>query len=119
MRPNDKRYFNFNHRRELAVPHVNVPGILKGNHIIINADYDVQVNDTIIVCDSPTDIYVYLRCALGYWSMLIIKNVNVGNVYVIPCASPSDTIDDETYQLLMQWDSMQIVDYLTSKWIIV
>ena len=115
----ERRYFNFNSARQPARGTSHIVGAISGIKQIINADYDVQANDTVIVCDSVTPITVYLRCALATWSMIIIKNINIGNVTVIGCGSPPDTIDDEDYQTLSQWSAMQIIDYITGKWIIV
>jgi len=117
--PSGKRYYNFNSAKQPAVPHVNIPSSVKGSCTIITTSYNVQVNDSIIVCNSATPITVTLRLAMAYWGAIFIKNIGAGLVTVQGIGSPAETIDDEYYQELYQWDCILVIDYIIGKWIII
>lgn len=114
-----KRYYNFNSAKQPAVPHVNIPASVKGNATIVTSDYNVQVSDSIIVCNSAAPITITLRQALAYWGTVIVKNINTGLVTVKGIGSPAETIDAEAYQYVYQWDCILVIDYFIGKWIIV
>jgi len=115
----NRRYFEIEHRRQAVNLHVNYPGAVRGVKITITADYDVQISDTVIVCNSAMPIIVYLRPAIAQYSQITIASINTGQVTVVGAGSPPDTIDDEIEQYLDQWDSMNIIDFDNGKWKIV
>jgi hypothetical protein len=79
--------------------------------------YTLDAADDIVVCNKSSAMSINLPAASGSGKLFHIKNINTGTVTVD--GNSSDTIDDETTQLLGQWDTLSIVDYASNKWVII
>lgn len=77
---------------------------------------DTQLSsDEIIVCDGA-NITLTLLEATGSNKILHIKNINATDLTVE--GDGGDTIDDELYQTLSEWENMMILDYAVGEWLI-
>ena len=79
--------------------------------------YTATVNDEVIICNKGTAMTINLPVASGSGQTFDIKNIGAGTVTID--GNTSDTIDGETTQEITQWDSINVVDYASNKWIII
>ena len=81
------------------------------------ADYVATTTDEVIVCNKTTEIKITLPPATGSGQTYAIANVNTGVATLD--GDSSDTINGDTTQTIDQWACIQVVDYITNKWIII
>ena len=79
--------------------------------------YTIKITDTLIICDSAIAIQVNLPIATGSGREIKIASIGVGTVTVE--GSGTDDIDDELNQIITQWDTIVIIDYITGSWKII
>ena len=90
---------------------------IKNQNIQVKTDtYLLTAADDLVVCNKTSAMTINLPAATGSGKVFVIKNINTGTVTVD--GNSDDTVEDETAQELLQWDSMTIVDYVANKWII-
>jgi hypothetical protein len=78
--------------------------------------YVLTAADENIICNSTTAFTVTLPSATGSGRRYKIKNINTGTITID--GDSSDTIDGSTTVNLIQWEAVQLVDYVANKWII-
>jgi hypothetical protein len=83
---------------------------------IVTGTYPVLTTDETVVCNSSSAFTVTLLAATGSGRMQTIKNINTGMVTV--SGNGAETIDGDTTINLYQWESAQVVDYASGKWVI-
>ena len=88
---------------------------------IVTSDTTEQASDYTIMCDSDTDMIVYLLPASKTNRVIEISNIGAGSVTVVTHGDPSDpssldTIDGETTQIVSTNGSMSIKDYGIGTW---
>jgi len=81
------------------------------------ADYVATTTDEVIVCNKTTAIKITLPPATGSGQTYAIANINTGVATLD--GDSSDTINGDTTQTIDQWACIQVVDYITNKWIII
>ena len=79
--------------------------------------YTIKIIDTLIICDSAIAVQVNLPPAVGNGRQLKISSIGVGAVTIE--GSGTDDIDDELNQIITQWDTIVIIDYITGSWKII
>lgn len=79
--------------------------------------YNASMTDELIICNKVTAMTVNLPAATGSGHKLAVANINAGQVTVD--GNLSETINGETTQLIDQWACMDIIDYVSGKWVIV
>lgn len=84
---------------------------------IKTSTYSLAATDPTIICDSTSAFSINLYPATGSGNKHTIKNINTGIITVD--GNSSEIIDGELTQTLGQWDSIDIIDYASGKWIIV
>ena len=72
--------------------------------------------DGVIVVNATTAKTVTLLAATGSGRTRTVKNINTGEVTID--AAGSETIDGELTQPVGQWESIDLVDYASGKWMI-
>jgi hypothetical protein len=75
--------------------------------------YNILSTDETVVCNKTTAFTVTLPTAV-VGQKFTIKNINTGAVTVQ--GQGTDTIDEETNQLIYEFDSMQVQCYSANKW---
>jgi len=79
---------------------------------------DVTGVNELLVCNSSGPIAVNLiRFALGTHCSYHIKNIGIGDITVTP--QSGDTIDGAGTVVLAQYESINIVDYKATIWLII
>jgi hypothetical protein len=73
--------------------------------------------DDVVVCNSTTAFAVSIPSSYGAGRILTITNVNTGNITVT--AYGASTIAGEATITLVQYESIQIVDYAIGKWCVI
>jgi hypothetical protein len=91
---------------------------IKNQNLQVKTDsYLLTDADDLVVCNKTTAMTITLPVAVGRGKIFTIKNINTGAVTVD--GDTDDTIDGETTQLVYEWESITIVDYVANKWIII
>jgi hypothetical protein len=93
------------------------------SRIVIDNTTELTTDYT-IVCNKTTAMTVDLLPATGSNRVVEIANIGIGEVTVqiyiaVGDPSPDDRIDNETTQILSQWDCMVIKDYAVGYWKII
>lgn len=83
----------------------------------ITNNYTIKDSDFIIVCNSSSDISLYLKSASGKEDMFYIKNLGTGNVTIT--ANSPDLIDGESTKVIAQYESCLLLDYDLNVWIVI
>jgi hypothetical protein len=78
--------------------------------------FTVLATDAQEICNSASAIICNLPAATGTNRVLGIKNIGAGTVTITP--NGSDTIDGNSTQYLMQYESMSLLDYAVGVWLI-
>ena len=81
------------------------------------ANYVATDNDSVIVCNKATAMTVTLSAATGRGKWYAIASIGAGIVTVD--GAGSDTISGTANIALNQYDTAQIVDYASGKWIVI
>jgi len=86
----------------------------KRDHTTVTSSYVISASSyNHIVANNTTDITITLPTATGSGNQYTISSINIGNVTV------SGTINGETSQSLIKWDSMTIEDVASGVWLII
>ena len=78
--------------------------------------YNIQSSDNVVVCSGSTGFTVTLPVAV-VGQIFIIKNIGAGNI-TLQGYGGTDTIDGETSQTIIQWNSITVQCYIANKWIV-
>lgn len=78
--------------------------------------YTILSNDATVICNKATAFTVTLPTAVA-GQIYTIKNIGAGTVTVD--GAGADTIDGETTQDVIQWESLKIQCYAANSWAIV
>lgn len=92
-------------------------GAANKNKVIVTNTYIVLSTDELIVCNKSSAFTVTLPVASGSGRTLEISNINTGTITID--GNNSDTIDGETTQSLLQYESVILIDYSANAWVIV
>ena len=84
---------------------------------ITTVTYTATSTDDVIICNSAIPIVINLPVASASRRRFIIKNINLGLVTLTP--NGADTIDGEATIGIIQWESIQVVDYTANAWVII
>ena len=84
---------------------------------VVTASTIEEDADSLVVCNSATDMTYYLLPAVGSNRVAIVSNVGTGVVTISPALS--DTINGETYQTIYQGDTIDMMDYTIGKFVII
>jgi hypothetical protein len=83
---------------------------------IIMSDYYITDKDVILVCNSSSNITIYLYSASGSNDIFKIKNIGSGEVIVQ--VNGADTIDGlSSISNITQYNTVNIMDYSKGSWI--
>lgn len=89
---------------------------LPGNVVKIDT-YTATASDYLIVCNKGSAMDIELPTATGSNKEYKIKNIGAGVVTVNGLGA--EVIDSANTKTLNQWDSVDIIDYIAGKWVIV
>jgi hypothetical protein len=95
---------------------IDLNGALTHSISVQTTTYSVAATDYVIVCNSATGFTVTLPTAAATGRILIVKNINTGNITI---SKSGDTIDGAASQVLSQWDAITLCDYAANAWIII
>lgn len=79
--------------------------------------YTATTLDEVIICNKTTAMTINLPAATGSGQTYSVKSINTGAITVD--ANSSETIDGALTQVIYQWESITVVDYVTGAWIII
>jgi len=86
----------------------------KRDHTTVTSSYVISASTyNHIVANNTSDITITLPTATGSGNQYTISSINIGNVTV------SGTINGETSQSLIKWDSMTVEDVASGVWLII
>jgi hypothetical protein len=89
-------------------------GLIIARRVITDAD-TIGANDHLIICNKATAFTQVLPAATGTGRVYIIKNINTGVVTVD--GASAETIDGSATIDVYQWESVQLCDGDTGKWV--
>lgn len=81
------------------------------------ADYTATSADDVIVCDSSGSITITLPLATGKGKTFSVKSIGTGATWID--GNSAETIDGSLSQVIYQYESITIVDYITGSWVII
>ncbi|MDD5651339.1 MAG: hypothetical protein PHF86_13150 [Candidatus Nanoarchaeia archaeon] len=83
----------------------------------VTTDYNLTDGNDIIIVSANSGTNINLKAATGSVKNYKIKSIGTGTITI--SANGTDTIDNETYQTITQWECINIVDYAAGKWAII
>jgi len=101
----------------LELSYIGNASITGGIVIPTTFPYTVKTTDTLIVVDSAVAVTINLPSATGSSREIKISSIGLGEVTVE--GNGTDEIDGELNQPINQWDTMNIIDYISENWIVV
>lgn len=78
--------------------------------------YTILIGDELVICNKSTAFTVTLPAATGTGRVLRIKSIGAG---VVTISASAETIDGSASINILQWESVDIIDYSTGVWAIV
>jgi hypothetical protein len=84
---------------------------------IVTANDYVRMTDEIIFVNSSSDVYLALPPSQGTMQEFIIKNIGTGKCYLY--SNQLNKIDGENFELMYQYDTIELIDASMTEWITV
>jgi hypothetical protein len=86
---------------------------------IVTANTTQVTGDYLIIANKATAMSVTLLPATGSGQVIVVKSIGAGAVTVTADATgTADSIDGLATQVIGQWDSIMMMDYIADKWVI-